>query len=308
MIPLEYCLQKAAPAGSSTYYALRQARSTQRPALAALYAYRRELSETVLESSDPGVARTKLAWWHGETTQAGAGNPSHPVTRALLEYVPDLAAYIPRLLDIASGYEADLMQSRYLDFPGVRRYLETVTGRFTALVVDIANVTHAGRSNAPPSVHSRGAALDSGPARGVDAASGARSEGRPGVELGVGLGLASIIADIGEDARHGRIYLPISEMQQFGVTAADILNRRYSDAYVALMQFQAARARTQLRDALATLPAADKRRQTTLRAQTAMALRLLDEIEGEAFQVLHQRIALTPIRNLFVSWRAVHWS
>jgi phytoene synthase len=70
------------------------------------------------------------------------------------------------------------------------------------------------------------------------------------------------------------------------------------------MRFQTSRARDALTAALAGIPASERATQRTLRAQSAMALALLDEIERDGYQVLHQRIALTPIRKLWIAWRA----
>jgi phytoene synthase len=116
--------------------------------------------------------------------------------------------------------------------------------------------------------------------------------------------LAQFVAELGNDARHGRIYIPIDEMQRFNVTAADLINRKYSDAFTELMRFQTSRARDAIQTALAALPAGERRTQRTLRAQAALALALLDEIEQDGYHVLHQRIALTPIRKLWIAWRA----
>ena len=55
---------------------------------------------------------------------------------------------------------------------------------------------------------------------------------------------------------------------------------------------------------LAGIPQPERKTQRTLRAQSAMALALLDEIERDDYRVLHQRIALTPIRKLWIAWRA----
>ncbi len=110
--------------------------------------------------------------------------------------------------------------------------------------------------------------------------------------------------DLGQDARQGRIYIPIDELQRYGVTAADLLNRRYSSAYTELMRFQASRARDALNTSLSGIPADERRAQRTLRALGALALVVLDEIERDGFQVLHQRLALTPIRKLWIAWRA----
>jgi len=269
----EYCQQKAAPPGSSIYYALRQAPAARQPLLTALFALRREFEETVKEISDPTVGRTKLAWWQKEAAALAAGQPSHPVSKALAAHLPDVEAEYPALQALLAGFEMDLDQARYLDFPNLRRYIDSVGGTFAAVIA---------RATAREPAH---AAAWAAP-------------------LGQALMLAQFVVELGNDARHGRIYIPIDEMQRFNVTAADLINRRYSDAFTELMRFQTTRARASLDTALAALPVAERRTQRTLRALAALALALLDEIERDGYQVLHQRIALTPIRKLWVAWRA----
>ena len=67
--------------------------------------------------------------------------------------------------------------------------------------------------------------------------------------------LTNIIRDVGEDARRGRIYLPIDELQRFEVPAATILDARYSDNFRRLIEFQIERAENLYEQALAALPA-----------------------------------------------------
>lgn len=269
----EYCQQKAAPAGSSTYYALRQARPAHQPLLTALFALRRELEETVKETSDPAVGRTKLAWWRNELGALAAGSPSHPVAQALASHFPDVRAEYPALQALLGGFEMDLDQARYLDYPNLRRYVENVGGVFASLVA-------------------RAAARDA--AQQADWAA----------PLGDALLLAQLVAETGNDARHGRIYIPIDEMQRYNVTAADLINRRYTDAFTELMRFETHRAREAVQRAVASVPSAARRSQRTLLALAALALALLDEIERDGYRVLHQRIALTPIRKFWIAWRA----
>jgi 15-cis-phytoene synthase len=268
----DYCQQKAAPPGSSIYYALHQARVAHQPVLTALFALRRELEQTVKETSDPTIGRTKLAWWQKELAALAAGQPSHPVAKALQAHLRSVEASSPALQTLVAGYEIDLDQARYLDYPNLRRYVERVGGTFATLVADAV----AGRD---------------------DTAAWA-------APVGEALMLAQFVADLGDDARHGRIYVPIDEMQRYSVTAADIINRRYGETYTGLMRFQTGRARDALKAAVGALPAGERRRQRTLRALAALALALLDEIERDGYQVLHQRIALTPIRKLWIAWRA----
>ncbi|MFL9947407.1 squalene/phytoene synthase family protein [Paraburkholderia agricolaris] len=269
----EYCQQKAAPPGSSTYYALRQAPAASQPLLTALFALRREFEETVKEISDPAIGRTKLAWWQNELAALASGSPSHPVSKALAAYLPDVQAVYPELQALLAGFEMDLDQARYLDYPNLRRYVQGVGGTFASLVA------RATAKNA------------------VDASSWA-------APLGEALQLAQFVVETGNDARHGRIYIPVDEMQRFNVTAADLINRKYSDAFTDLMRFETRRARDAVQAARAAMPAHERRTQRTLVAQAALALALLDEIERDGYHVLHQRIALTPIRKLWLSWRA----
>ena len=269
----EYCQQKAAPPGSSTYYALRQAPAASQPLLTALFALRREFEETVKETSDPAIGRTKLAWWQNELAALASGSPSHPVSKALAAYLPNVETEYPELQALLAGFEMDLDQARYLDYPNLRRYVQGVGGTFASLVA-------------------RASAKDSAQASTWSAA------------LGEALQLAQFVAETGNDARHGRIYIPIDEMQRFNVTAADLINRKYSDAFTELMRFETKRARDAVQAALAAMPANERRSQRTLVAQAALALALLDEIERDGYHVLHQRIALTPIRKLWIAWRA----
>jgi phytoene synthase len=121
--------------------------------------------------------------------------------------------------------------------------------------------------------------------------------------LGLALQLTNILRDVGEDARRGRIYLPLDDLQRHGVRAADLLAGRYVDGYDALMRFEAQRARDAYAQALAALPAVDRRAQRPGLIMGAIYATLLDEIERDGFRVLHQRIALTPLRKLWIAWR-----
>ena len=87
MTPDEYCQQKAAASGSSFYYSFLFLPPERRRAITALYAFCREVDDVVDEVSDPGVARTKLAWWRQEIGAIYAGTPQHPVAQALAPVV-----------------------------------------------------------------------------------------------------------------------------------------------------------------------------------------------------------------------------
>ena len=91
MSPHDYCQQKAAQSGSSFYYSFLFLPEDRRRAITALYAFCREVDDVVDECTDPGIARTKLAWWRQEIANVYHGKPQHPVARALAEVVGPLS-------------------------------------------------------------------------------------------------------------------------------------------------------------------------------------------------------------------------
>jgi 15-cis-phytoene synthase len=87
------------------------------------------------------------------------------------------------------------------------------------------------------------------------------------------------------------------------VKAHELLNRVYSERFVALMKFQAERAHAAYDEALALLPAADLRAQKPGLMMASIYRALLREIERDNFQVLNQRVSLTPLRKFWLAWR-----
>lgn len=272
MTPDQYCQDKAAKSGSSFYYSFLFLPPERRLAITALYAFCREVDDVVDEVSDPSVARAKLAWWRTQVRAMYEGKPEHPVTRALAPHLQAFALPQEHLQAIIDGMEMDLDQTRYLDFVGLKKYCWHVAG-----VVGELSARIFGYSDPRTLEYAR--------------------------ELGLAFQLTNIIRDVGDDARRGRIYLPVNELQQFNVKAADILNSRYSDDFVRLMRFQTERARETYRKALALLPEADRRAQRPGLIMAAIYHALLEEIERDDFKVLHQRISLTPVRKLWLAWK-----
>jgi phytoene synthase len=272
MAPDEYCQQKAAQSGSSFYYSFLFLPPKRRSAITALYAFCREVDDVVDECTDPSVAHSKLAWWRKEIEAMQAGDPTHPVTKALQPHLKTYSLDSKHLLAIVEGMEMDLSQTRYLDFPGLQRYCWHVASVVGILSASIFGVT-------------QGQTL------------------QYAEKLGLAFQLTNIIRDVGEDARKGRIYLPVNELQQFNVTAADILNARHSDNFEKLMRFQAQRAQAIYDEAFTLLPNEDRRAQRPGLMMAAIYRSLLDEIERDGFHVLNQRISLTPIRKLWLAWK-----
>jgi len=226
--------------------------------------------------ASPPPCATRPAWWRKEAASAFAGQPTHPVMRALMPHTAAFDIRIEHLNAVIDGCQMDLEQTRYLDYPGLQRYCHLVAG----VVGEVASGIF-GRTQPETIAYAH--------------------------KLGQAMQLTNIIRDVGDDARRGRIYLPISELQQFDVKAHELLKRDkpwgYSERFTALMQFQSARAHDLYDEAFALLPEADRKTQKPGLMMANIYRALLREIEAENFQVLQQRISLTPVRKLWIAMK-----
>ena len=272
MTPDEYCQQKAAASGSSFYYSFLFLPPERRRAITALYAFCREVDDVVDECSDAQLARTKLAWWRVEVGKLFQGEPNHPVTKALWPFVEKFEIKERQLHEIIDGMEMDLTQTRYLDFTGLERYCYHVAGAVGLLAAGIFGYANP---------------------RTLEYAK----------NLGTAFQLTNIVRDVGEDARKGRIYLPMDELKKFDVPANDILQSSYSDNFTKLMAFQAARANAYYARAFDALPPEDRKTQRAGLIMAAIYRATLAEVEREGFKVLTQRTSLTPLRKLWLAWK-----
>jgi phytoene synthase len=270
MTPDDYCQQRAAASGSSFYYSFVFLDNARRQAITALYAFCREVDDVVDECHDPHLARTKLAWWRTEIAHLYAGNPSHPVTQALATALTRFSLPQEQLLEIIDGMEMDIDAVRYPDFRALHLYCYRVASIVGLLAAEIFGYTD-------------------------------RRTLKYAHDLGLAFQLTNIIRDVGEDARRGRIYLPQEDLARFDVTETDILQARYTPNFQRLMAFQIDRAQATYDQALAQLPAADRKAQRAGLVMAAIYRTLLTEIAREGYHVLHQRISLTPLRKLWLA-------
>lgn len=270
----QYCQQRAAASGSSFYYSFVFLPQDMRRAITAFYALCRELDDVVDECHERQIAEAKLDWWRDEIAHFAAGAPEHPATRALFDTPQGRAIPAALLYEIVDGMAMDLDHARYPDFKSLHLYCYRVAG----VVGEVAAAIFAGSRDEDD-----------------------RALRRYAHELGLAFQLTNIIRDVGEDARRGRIYLPQDEMTRFGVRESDLLNAHDTPEFQALMQFQYERAVAHYESALTALPERARRDQRPGLVMAAIYRTLLDEIRNAGFPVLRARVALTPLRKLWLA-------
>lgn len=273
MTPDQYCQDKAASSGSSFYNSFRFLPKLKRRAITALYAFCREVDDVVDECRDESVARVKLNWWREELARLYENQPRHPVTRALQPLLQDFNLPQEYFLEIIDGMEMDLDRHRYQSFKDLSLYCYRV-----ASVVGLLSAEIFGYSN--------------------------RQTQKYAHDLGMAFQLTNILRDVREDIMRGRVYIPADELQQYQVSLADLNHPVTTQAVKNLLQFQANRARQYYAKAKEQLPEEDRYNQRTGLIMAEIYEALLDEIEQDGFRVLEYKIKLTPLRKLWLAWRA----
>lgn len=273
MNPAEYCQQKAAMPGSSLYYSLVFLPPAQRDAMTALHAFVRELENIITDTHDPDVAARQLDWWQYQLDEVFAGGKlEHPVSQALVHTIQEFDLPQELLSEIVDGIRMDMQQSRHADFKSLQLYCYRVSSTLCTLSSEICGYTE-------------------------------RSTQKFAHELGIALKLYQLIINVGADARRGRIYLPVEDLQDFNVPAAEILESRGSENFDRLIAFQIQRAQNLHQQALTHLAAADRKAQRPLLTLAAILQAILGEIGTDVRQVLNHRVSLTPLRKLWIATR-----
>ena len=261
------------PDASSRHYALLFVAGERRAAAQALFAFYDEVSAVPDSASEPHVAAAKLAWWQTEVDRSYHGRPSHPLMAALMPHLVQHDVPERLLLAIVEGADVKAGQDAYANFAELERYCNLMGG---ALWESLSLLF------GPPSWRAT----------------------RYACALGQALQLTRIIRDVGHDAQLGRIFLPVDELQQFGVDMEDILDGKPSDGLRRLLQFQTERARTLYDEALQYLQA-DGQQQAHKPGLIMASLyrHLLDTLEKRQFPVLAQRPDLLPLRKFWLAWK-----
>lgn len=272
MQALDYCRQAAADRQIfSPVYPLLP--SEKRDALMVLDVFCGELRRLVREHSDPSVAQTALNWRRADLAKAFAGETAeHPPHQAVAEMAVRYGLPYGEFADILDGTETDLKQMRYTDGDWLMQYCRRLSGAAWRLAARIA---------------------------GADDENSLQTA----EQYGTAARLTEILRDVGKDARAGRIYLPMSEMQQFNVPAADIMRGKATPQFASLMDKRMAEAGNLFYRA-ANMPSAAKAARRPLDVLAALFYALLQEIGHDgAENVLKYTLAIPKPRRTRIIWK-----
>lgn len=188
------------------------ARSHLRKHIFALFAFARVADDFADEAQYEGRRTRELDRWEEQLQAAYRGHAEHPVFVALADTVDKFALPITEFIELLSGFRTDLERRRYATFEELRSYTRQAAEPVGRLVLYIGGYR-------APELH---AYAD---------------------DLSTAVAVARLVQDVPADWERGRVYLPAEDLRHFGVTEADIANRRVSPAVGALVRYEVARTR-----------------------------------------------------------------
>ena len=270
MTPEEYCQDKTAKSGSSFYYSFLFLSKPKRLAITALYAFCREVDDIADAEMDNKIKLVKLEWWRSEIESLFSGKANHPVTQALVTPIKSFKLEKEYFIEIIDGMEMDLKKVRFANFEELNLYCYRVAG-----VVGLLSASIFGYKDPATLEYAK--------------------------KLGLALQLTNIIRDVYEDSLRDRLYLPLDELEKFGVTEAQIFNRKDTESFNKLLRFNAERAHQCYLDAYNTLPISDRYDQKTGIIMAAIYENTLNEMESDGLQILKHKVVIPPLRKVIIA-------
>jgi len=238
----------------------------KRDAVYATYAFCRFVDDAVDEEG-AGDVHERIDRWEAELERCYGGEPSSPVSVALADTVGKYPIPKSAFQGLIDGCRMDLVKNRYATFEELLGYSDLVATTIATMSLAIFGYR--------------------------DEAAVAR-----GRDLATAFQLTNILRDVGEDIGKNRIYLPQDELARFGVTEADLRERRVTEAFSELMRFQIQRVRDYYdrAEALLDLIEPDARRCTRLMG--SVYYQVLDRIEASGYRIFGRRIGLSVMEKL----------
>lgn len=273
-----WCLELTRREAKNFYWGFIALPRPQRLAIYALYSFARQVDDAVDlsegEARDESALLDRLAFHRDRVRNCFAGSADDPVTRVL---TPVVRAYeIPRaeMEALIDGVEMDLRRTRYQSWDELHTYCRHVASSVGRMCVRIFGYTDP-------------AALDFAD------------------DLGAAMQLANILRDVREDGDLGRIYLPLDELQQFGVREQALLTGDPGGGWDLLVRHEIARAEELFESGLRVSECIPRRPAACVFTMAGIYQAIVKEIARDPYLPLTQRVSIGGKQKLtlmFKSW------
>ena len=258
---------------TSFYYSFLVLPPRKRNAIVAVWDFCRAVDDAVDEEREPERAAERLRAWRAELASCYNGaSPGTAQARALQPFVREFNLPREPFEDLIDGVEMDLRHARYPTFDALSEYCRRVASTVGLICVEIFGYRD-------------------------------RATRDFAVNLGMALQLTNIIRDVRADLERGRVYLPVEDLERFGVGEEDLRAGRITPPVRALMAHECARAREYYRRAAAELPRRDARSLVAAEIMGAIYYGILQRIERAGYDVFSRRIRVPRPQRALIAAR-----
>ncbi len=257
---------------TSFYYSFSLLPKQKREAIHAVYAFCRYTDDIVDEGLDETKKVILLRSWRRELGKALRAESTFPLLNQLAATARKFNIPVDHFYALIHGVEMDLSKKRYQTFDELKKYCYLVASSVGLMCRQIFGYKN-------------------------------ESTREYAINLGIALQLTNILRDVKDDAKKGRIYLPLEDLRRFGVTEADILQNRYTQNFVHLMRFECNRASEYFDVAREALRDEDKHYFLAARIMWSIYAHTLKRIERSNYNVFKQRIAIPKPLKLLIAFR-----
>lgn len=257
---------------TSFYYSFTLLPKQKREALHAVYAFCRYTDDIVDEGTDQKRKGVLLRNWRRELDRALRGTSTYPLLNQLSATARKFNIPVDHFHELIRGMEMDLQKTRYETFDELREYCYLVASSVGLMCRQIFGYRNDSTRDYA-------------------------------INLGIALQLTNILRDITEDAKLGRIYLPLEDLRRFGYTEEDLLGCRYTPEFVNLMRFECDRASKYFDMARAALKTEDRRQFFAARIMWSIYAHTLRRIIQSNYNVFERRISIPGLLKVLITFR-----
>ena len=277
----ELCRQLNAAHGKTYYLATLLLPPAKRPYVHALYGFARYADEIVDDLASTLTSEQKAAhlgqWGQQFLDQYDNGATDDPVCRAVLDTVHRWNIPREHFEAFLHSMTMDLTVTHYNTYEDLYEY---VYG--SAAVIGLQMVPILEPSDTKAYEHA--------------------------MQLGVAFQLANFIRDVGEDLERGRIYLPLNELAEFGVTPEVLRQRVATPAVKAALKQQIKRVRELEESSRAGINMLSPESRPCIETARILYCGIVDAVEDIDYEVFDKRATVSLSRRLRVAlpawWRA----
>ncbi len=276
----EVCRKITAEYSKTFYLGTLLMTPAKRRAIWAIYVWCRRTDELVDGPQAALTTMDTLDRWEKQLHSIFQGHPVEDTDVALVDTLKQFPLDIQPFIDMIDGQRMDLDKDRYRTFEELELYCYRVAGTVGLMSTTVMGID-PDQATAP---WRRYGALP--------------NPTQEAVALGIANQLTNILRDVGEDARRGRIYLPLDDLALFDYTADDLMNGVIDDRWRSLMKFEIQRARKFYQQAEAGISQLSPDARWPVWAAQVLYSKILDVIEQNDYDVFNRRAFVPKLQKL----------